>query len=148
MTLRRSLVPLLLLALTGGAAPLAGTGADEPDVVVIQHVLIGFKRSVAGKKLERTKSEARTLALELLERARSDETEFGALVKEYTDDRYPGIMKLTNHDAPRMSGATVRNGVVPRFGDVAFGLEVGEVGLAEYHPGNSPYGWHVIKRLE
>jgi len=25
---------------------------------------------------------------------------------------------------------------------------VGEVGLAKFHPGNSPYGWHVIKRLE
>jgi hypothetical protein len=37
---------------------------------------------------------------------------------------------------------------VARFGDVAFGLAVGEVGLAAYHAATSPYGWHVIKRLE
>ena len=38
--------------------------------------------------------------------------------------------------------------MVAAFGDVAFELEVGEVGLAKYHAGNSPYGWHVILRLE
>ncbi len=121
---------------------------DEPSVVVVQHILIGFKRSIPGKKLDRTKSEARGLAEELYERARSAGTDFDALVQEYTDDSHPGILKLTNTDAPLQSGATPRSGVVPRFGDVAFGLEVGEVGLAPYSAATSPFGWHVIKRLE
>jgi parvulin-like peptidyl-prolyl isomerase len=42
----------------------------------------------------------------------------------------------------------MRSQVVAKFGDLAFRLEVGEVGLASYHAALSPYGWHVIKRLE
>ncbi|MFT5049926.1 MAG: peptidyl-prolyl cis-trans isomerase B (cyclophilin B) [Chlamydiales bacterium] len=41
-----------------------------------------------------------------------------------------------------------REQMVPAFGDVGFLLEVGEVGLAPFDPAKSPYGWHVIKRLE
>lgn len=41
-----------------------------------------------------------------------------------------------------------RGEMVPGFGDTCFSLKVGEVGVAEYHPSNSPFGWHVIKRLK
>jgi foldase protein PrsA len=126
--------------------PLAAA-KTEPDRVVVQHILIGFKKSIAGKTLERSKAEARGLAEELLRRAQKGE-DFDALVKEYTNDKYPGKYLLTNKDAPRVSGGMTRQEMVARFGDVAFRLEVGEVGLAEYHAVFSPYGWHVIKRLE
>jgi len=36
--------------------------------------------------------------------------------------------------------------MVRGFGDVSFGLEVGEFGIADFDPQASPYGWHVIKR--
>jgi foldase protein PrsA len=138
-------LPLLVLALNLPASEAAKE--KEPDVVVVQHILIGFKRTIPNKKLDRTKKQAEALALELLERARSGE-DFDALVKERTDDTYPGIYKLTNKGAPLMPKARTRDDMVPNFGRVAFSLEVGEIGLAKYHPGNSPYGWHVIKRLE
>lgn len=120
---------------------------DEPDKVIVQHILVGFKKSVPGKTLDRTKQQAKALATDLLRRAEEGE-DFDALVKEYTDDQYPGKMLLTNKNAPRISGGTMRSQVVARFGDVAFRLEVGEVGMASYHAALSPYGWHVIKRLE
>ena len=41
-----------------------------------------------------------------------------------------------------------RSGMVPGFGDTAFSLEVGEVGMTDHHAQASPYGWHIIKRLE
>jgi len=41
-----------------------------------------------------------------------------------------------------------REGMVPAFGDVGFGLEVGAIGMSEYDPKSSPFGWHVIRRLE
>lgn len=41
-----------------------------------------------------------------------------------------------------------RDEMVPAFGDVGFALEVGEVGLAPYDQRASPFGWHVIKRIE
>ena len=47
-----------------------------------------------------------------------------------------------------MPDSVQRSGMVSSFGDVAFGLDVGEIGMARYHPGNSPYGWHIIKRIE
>ena len=116
----------------------------------MQHILIGFKRVVPNKKLDRTKVEAKALAEELVERARAleDPAEFTALVEEYTDDSSPGIYFLVNDKVPLVSGARARRAMVAAFGDVAFELEVGEVGLAKYHAGNSPYGWHVILRLE
>ena len=121
--------------------------AAEPDYVTVQHILIAFSGTIPGKDITRSVDEARVLAEELFERAKSGE-DFDALVKEYTDDRYPGTYRLTNFDAPLMQGAHERKGMVANFGQVAFSLEVGEVGLAKFHPANSPYGWHVIKRLE
>jgi cyclophilin family peptidyl-prolyl cis-trans isomerase len=41
-----------------------------------------------------------------------------------------------------------RDELVPAFGDVGFALEVGGVGLAPYDDKTSPFGWHVIKRVE
>jgi hypothetical protein len=145
---RRLVTWSILLALAVVPYAVDAGKKDEPGVVVVQHILIGFKKSIPGKKLDRTKIEARELAEELLERARSGEEEFDALVEEYTEDRHPGIYKLTNDDAPRMAGARMRREMVPGFGDVAFELQVGEVGLAAYSASMSPYGWHVIKRLE
>jgi hypothetical protein len=151
MTLPRRLPAALALALV--VAPIvlprcfAGKRAAEPEVVVVQHLLIGFKRSVEGKKIDRTKQQAEALAAKLLERARAGE-DFDALVREFTDDSPPGIFTVTNDGAPRRSGASTRDSMVRRFGDVAFALAVGEFGLAAYHPSDSPYGWHVIKRLE
>ena len=119
----------------------------QPDVVVVQHILISFKGKVDKTKgVTRTKKEAEALANELFERAKTED--FDALVKEYTNDNYPGIFKMTNNGAPRMSGAAPRSGMVRAFGDVAFSLTVGEVGMASYSAGSSPYGWHIIKRLE
>jgi hypothetical protein len=34
------------------------------------------------------------------------------------------------------------------FGDVGFQLEVGGIGLAEYDPSTSPFGYHIIKRTK
>ena len=119
----------------------------ESDKIVVQHILIGFKKSVPNQTLERDKRTARTLAEQLLERALAGE-DFDALVKEYTNDKYPGILLLTNKDAPRIAGGTMRSQVVAKFGDLSFRLEVDEIGIAAYHAASSPYGWHVIKRLE
>lgn len=121
--------------------------AKEPDVIVVQHILIGFKKTVSGKTLDRTKKEAQALAMELLERARKGE-DFDALVKEYTDDRYPGIYKLSNTGTALLPDAFKRTAMVPGFGDTAFRLEVGEVAIAKYNSMTSPYGFHIIKRFE
>jgi parvulin-like peptidyl-prolyl isomerase len=41
-----------------------------------------------------------------------------------------------------------RGSMVPAFGNVGFTLKVGDIGIADYDPRTSPYGYHVIKRLQ
>jgi foldase protein PrsA len=120
---------------------------DEPDKVVVQHILIGFKKSVPDQTLERTRKEARALAEQLLRRAQEGE-DFDALVKEYTNDQYPGKLLLTNKKVPAVKDGRTRDQVTAKFGDVAFRLEVGEVAMASHHAALSPFGYHIIKRLE
>lgn len=146
----RPLLPLMTLVLIFSATltppPVAGPRAEGPEKLVVQHILIGFKRSIAGKKITRTKKEAQLLAEELLKRARDGE-DFDALVKEYTDDRYPGYIAMANLGVDPMGGMSRRD-MVDGFGDVSFSLEVGEIGMCPWHGRKSPFGWHIIKRLE
>jgi hypothetical protein len=121
----------------------------EPDYVTVQHILIGFAGSVPGKDVTRSKLEAQVLAEDILKKAKAGE-DFDALVKEFTDDSHPGIYKMANRGIPADMAKNVysRDGMVAAFGDVGFPLEVGEIGMAAHNPQKSPYGWHIIKRLE
>ena len=85
----------------------------------------------------------------MFKRAQAGE-DFGALVKEYTDDSFPGIYKMNNFGLPADPAKQIfaRDRMVPAFGDTGFPLKVGEIGLAEYDVHNSRYGWHIIKRIE
>jgi len=123
--------------------------AGEPDRVSVQHILIAFKGSIAEEKVKRTPDEAQALAEQILERVKKGES-FDALVKQYTDDEYPGIYKMTNFgiEPDKAKKEYSRSGMVKSFGDVSFGLSVNGIGLAVYDPRNSKYGWHIIKRLE
>jgi parvulin-like peptidyl-prolyl isomerase len=134
--------------------PEAGTTADvkrpeavEPARVAVQHILVAFKGSIPEDK--RTREEAQKLALELFGRAGAGE-DFDALVKQFTDDEYPGIYRMANAgvDPDAAVREYSRTRMVKSFGDVSFGLEVGGIGLAVYDPAASKYGWHIIKRLE
>lgn len=121
----------------------------EPNYITVQHILVGFTGSIPGKPISRTKAEAKERAEEILAKAKAGE-DFDALVKEYTDDRHPGIYKLANHEMPANQQEKVypRGGMVAAFGDVGFKLDVGEIGMAPYNLETSPYGWHLIKRID
>jgi Xaa-Pro aminopeptidase len=123
--------------------------AGEPDRVAVQHILIAFKGSIPEEKVKRTPDEAQALAEQILERVKKGEN-FDALVKQYTDDEYPGIYKMTNFgvEPDKAKKEYSRSGMVKSFGDISFGLSVNGIGLAVYDPRTSKYGWHIIKRLE
>ena len=137
----------LVLLLAAPVAEARKKRSEQPDRVRVQHILVSFKGKIRGKEITRKKKQAQVLAEKLLERALAGE-EFDALVKEYTDDSYPGIFVLGNLDTPKPPKGFTRDEMALYFGDVAFDLEVDEIGMAKYHPFNSPYGWHIIKRLE
>ena len=118
----------------------------NPDVVTVQHVLISFKGKT-DKPVERSKKQAEKLAWEIFDRAEAGE-DFDALVKDYTDDSHPGIYKMTNRGAARLPEHSTRDNMAVFFGDVSFKLDVDEIGMARFHTELSPFGWHIIKRLE
>jgi hypothetical protein len=122
--------------------------APEPDYITVQHILIGFKGSLPGKRITRTQEEAATLAAEILARAQGGEN-FDALVKEYTDDVYPGIYEMANFTAQADENRKIfpRARMVAAFGDVGFPLAVDGIGMAAFDTEKSPYGWHIIKRV-
>lgn len=123
----------------------------EPAYITVQHCLIGFAGALPG--VSRSQAEAEALALELFEKAKQGD-DFGQMVTRYTDDSPPGIYRMANYGydgdmSSRIASRNVykRKEMVPAFGDTGFPLEVGEFGLAPYDPEKSPYGWHIVKRV-
>ena len=137
---------LLIAAPSDGGSP---SGFAEPDRVAVQHILISFKGAIPKPTVVRTREEAQKLALDIFERARKGE-DFDSLVKQYTDDEYPGVYRMSNIGVSPDSAKQEysRAGMVKAFGDVSFSLPVDGIGLAEYNPKESKYGWHIIKRIE
>lgn len=133
-------------AAAAAPAPEPSAVTMEPQHVRLQHILIGFKGTVPGKDITRSQEEARSLAAQLLDRAKKGE-DFDALVKEYTDDQYPGVYALANRMVTPAEGEFSRDRMIAAFGEVGFPLQIGEIGMAQYEPRRSPYGWHIIKRI-
>jgi len=121
----------------------------EPDRVTVQHILIAFKGSISKETVTRTREEAEKLALEIFERAKKGE-DFASLVKAFTDDQYPGVYKMSNFDVEPETDQREysRSRMVKAFGDVSFKLSINGIGLAEYDPESSKYGWHIIMRIQ
>lgn len=132
-------------ALRSAAKELAGRSEDSARQIEVQHLLISF----AGTRTRatRSKAEAEKLAARLWEELLGG-ADFDKLVKEHTDDSHPGIYAMTLNPADAGPNLSLRTGMVPAFGDVGWRLKVGEVGVAAYHGTNSPFGWHIIKRLK
>jgi len=120
------------------AAAVLARPEQAVDHVKLQHVLLAFVGAMRGSESGHTMEEARALTSEVLARARAGE-DFTALMQKYSGDDGPGIYVLTQDD---------RDTYAKSFGDVGFRLQVGEIGVAPYHHVKSPFGWHVIKRIE
>ena len=118
----------------------------EPERILVAHILVAFS-GAARSKATRTREAAEKLAYDLLARARKGD-DFNKLMKEFSDDPGPGVYGMANHRVSPKGDDYERKGMVPAFGDVGFKLELGTVGMSLYDPQKSPFGYHVIKRLE
>lgn len=127
--------------------------AGEPDRIQVQHILISFQGSAGPVPgVTRTQAEALVLVNQIMARIKAG-GDFKALAKSHTDDKYPGIYRMSNFGVtpitePPSKKEYPRAKMVKNFGDVGFKLKIGEVGLAVYDPKASKFGWHIIKRLE
>jgi len=94
-----------------------------------RHLLIGFRPGDGPV----ARSAARTKALGILKRVKAGE-DFGALAKEYSDDR-------ASASKGGDLGEITRGQVVKEFGDAAFALKPGEIStLVE-----TQFGFHIIR---
>lgn len=142
-----ALLAVLAAPLSAADPPADKTPPAEPEHIKVQHILISFEGKLPGKNITRSEPEAKKLAYEVLERARQGE-DFDMLVKQYTDDAHPGIYGMANMEVAPNQGEFPRNKMVRAFGDVGFALKVGEIGISDFDPKTSPFGFHIIKRTE
>ena len=104
------------------------------EVVKANHILISYKGAMRSIQ-SRSKKEARKLARKISQIAQKMEA-FGELAKKYSDV----------HSGPNGGslGRFGRGQMVPAFDKAVFALKPGEIsGVVE-----TPFGYHVIKRLE
>jgi hypothetical protein len=119
-------------------------------VVRVQHLLVGVAGFLPG--VTRTSAEAEALTAELWARIAAGE-DFDALVLAYTEDSHPGIYGMSLGD-PTEPDVYPRLAMALGFGDVAWRLAVGEYGIMRYDgerfdvEAKSPFGYHILKRLE
>ncbi|MDP7033626.1 MAG: peptidylprolyl isomerase [Planctomycetota bacterium] len=126
-----------LVALRELGREIAARPEHEAHRVKVAHILISF--AGAGiPEVTRSRIEAEKEAARILERIESGE-DFLALMRVHSDDSGPGVYPMIQ---------STRSQMVPGFGAVGWRLKIGEVGLAPYDSKKSPYGWHLIKRLE
>jgi hypothetical protein len=111
--------------------------ADEN--ISIQHILISFQGAPRmPPTITRSKDEAKALAEKVYAEVVAG-GDFDELVRRYTNDSAPGIYPMTKAG---------RAGMVKGFGDVGFRLKVGEIGVAPWDATASPFGWHIIRRVQ
>ncbi len=136
-----------ILALRKAASELANKPEEDVSFVEVQHILISFEGR--GTPAKRSKEEAEKLAAGIFAKIQGG-TEFDALVKENTDDQWPGIYGMVSEKSKMNQANNIhwRKGMVPAFGNVGWRLKVGEVGVAAFDLDNSPFGWHIVKRLK
>ncbi|QDU65401.1 peptidylprolyl isomerase [Engelhardtia mirabilis] len=125
-------------------AALTASPEHDAERVQVQHLLVSF--AGAGTRASRSKQEAEALAADLWAQILAG-ADFDALVKEHTDDSYPGIYTMVPGGG-RPPTTYNRGGMVPAFGNVGWRLDVGEFGVAGFDAKASPYGWHIVKRTE
>ncbi len=119
----------------------------EPAVVTVKHVLIAVEGRADRNKKKRTPQQAEREAFEVIARARAGE-DFDKLMGELSDDTGGGTYTLVNTGVDPEGDESPRGRMVRSFGDVSFKINVGEINLADHHPQDSPFGYHVIKRIK
>lgn len=136
-----------LAALRANEAEVAARPELPAQRVKVAHILVGYTGAPRMTIKDRSLEQAEVRAAELFERVQKGE-DFEALMRSSSDDSGGGVYTMLAPEAPKEAGAFPRSGMVAAFGDVGWRLQVGQVGVAPHDPRKSPFGWHIIKRLE
>ena len=119
------------------ANPIGAPPKEATEEISAQHLLVMYQGSKsAPASVKRTRDEARIRAGEALDAAKRGQ-DFDKVVSTYTDE--PGGASRRGR-----LGRFTRDRMVKAFSDAAFALEVGQISAVI----ESPFGFHVIRRLE
>lgn len=146
------------------AAALLARPEIDVEEVTVQHCLIAVRnRGPFVDKPSLSHLEAEERAAQLLIRAQRGD-DFRLIVLENTYDHIqsetePGVyimvrpkdMKIPPPDRPKLDPEKpmyYRDEMTLWFSMAAWRLQVGEIGVIEKSGENSPYGFHIIKRLK
>ena len=121
------------------ACPLPGEVSEacprtpEPGdtMVVVQHILVGYKGAVGRQPGNRSRHKARQLAVTLAHTARRAHANFEALMKKHSDDPGEGSYQVSS-----------QADLDPAFAAAARQLSVGNIDVVE-----TGFGYHVIRRI-
>lgn len=126
--------------------------ASGPEKVKVRHILVSWSGAGTGSTL--SFEEAKAKAENLYDRVKKGDDFARIMARESEDNKSPGagtywlvndgIEPENNSEHPR-SGP---RGMVKAFGDAAFSMNVGDIVLVPYDPKDSPFGWHIIHRME
>jgi len=136
------------------AEPVAAAPPRQPRRVTYDHILITFKGAHKRVSSSLTREQAEALAKSLFERLEAGVVDWNAAKAEYTADRGMktgaplGPYVMVNDGVQYAAGEIPRANAARGLGDLVFFLKVGEIGLVEYDPKTSEYGWHIVKRIE
>jgi ABC-type uncharacterized transport system auxiliary subunit len=116
-------------------AALLARPEQKVEQVKVQHILIAFVGAKRGSDSNRTYEQAQQTAADVLARARKGE-DFAALMKEFShDEAATYVIKRDSDFAADFKAAALR-------------LQPGEVGVVVHQRVRSPFGFHIIKRVE
>ncbi|MBP9892207.1 MAG: peptidylprolyl isomerase [Planctomycetes bacterium] len=138
-----------ILALRKAIKDVAERPEQEVEMIEVQHILISFQGANPQIKATRSRDEAEKLTAGLLAKIQAG-TDFSALMAEHSEDPGPGVYGMSKSKSRQDPANNIvpRSNMVPAFSNVGWRLKVGEVGVAPYHGNDSPFGWHIIKRLK
>lgn len=128
---------------------------QELDVssVRVQHILVGRYGTAGGRLPYLKPADAEAMAAEVLAQARAS-NDFGKVVAERSYDFHettgePGLYRLHREPGPNMPRDEFRrDDMVEHFWKAAWRLQPGEIGIVLYNRAHSPFGYHIIKRID
>jgi uncharacterized protein YjiK len=125
------------------------TGRPRPARVIVKQIHVPWRGAQGAPPVNATREKAREIAEGVLERLERGE-DFDQLAREfhYTDSKLPARLRIAADGFKVHSGEFKERDLPMAVANLAFNLDVGETGLCEFHREESPYGYHVLLRIE
>ena len=124
-------------------AELMARPEHDPSLTIeVDHILISWADvpNMPADRVVKTKAEAEARAADLFVQLQQGAS-FRDLKERHTADNSPAAPPTYE-----LKGRQSR--FVEGFKKVGWRMEVGELGVSPYDPSDSPYGWHIIRRVK